>query len=369
MDSADANGYVSQAYLRNAWYPVDWVDSLGPTPVAKMLLEEEIVLYRKADGTALAASNRCPHRFAELHNGKVIGDNLQCPYHGLQYSPTGACAHNPHGKNLPKAARIKSYPLLERHDLIWIWMGASEKADPTLIPDLRVITDKGHRTVRGVLKLAADYQLYSDNLLDLSHSEFVHPVLLEQGSLDRSTVKVVQNGGTVNFIRDSGQERATGTFQRMLCEGMGGKAGDLVTTRHHIRWDAPACLYGEITQFRGNQKTVLTSIHLATPTRRGHTDLIWAAVREFGLNDANLDEKFYKGMTHILVNEDFPPMESQQTYVRCRDLLAIKPVLLSVDEAPVRARRVLAELIRNEVAGHAAQSVASLGAAEYVPSS
>ena len=62
--------------------------------------------------------------------GKIVGgDRVQCPYHGLEYDATGVCVRNPHGnKHIPARARVKSYPITEKHKAIWIWMG--DKAPP-----------------------------------------------------------------------------------------------------------------------------------------------------------------------------------------------------------------------------------------------
>ncbi|MDB5582975.1 MAG: vanillate monooxygenase [Bradyrhizobium sp.] len=335
-------------YLRNAWYPACWSRDLGETPMPLMLLEQETVLYRTESGAPALLGNRCPHRFVELHRGKVVGENIQCPYHGLQFGPSGACGHNPHGPTRPAAARVRSYPVVDRHGLVWAWMGEPEKADPALIPDYSIIEDAGHKAVGGMIHVAGDYQLYSDNLLDLSHTEFTHPNLMQPGSLDRSTFQVLHEGDKVEFIRRSPKEAAVGTFQRMLCEGNGGKAGDIVSTSHAIRWEAPARMYVEIIQRRDEVKTNFTQIHIAVPTRRSECQLIWASIRDFNLDDAELDAYISGGMTHILGTEDIPMIESQETFTRGRDFVALKPVLLSTDEAPVRARRILARLIREE---------------------
>src|SRR5262249_39713320 len=116
---------ISGDYLRNAWYVAAWSDDLGDGGVhGKTILKEPVVLYRKGDGDVAARQDRCPHRFAPLSMGKVInGDRIQCPYHGLEFGPSGACALNPHGtKNIPPRARVRSYPVLEKHKAIWIWM-------------------------------------------------------------------------------------------------------------------------------------------------------------------------------------------------------------------------------------------------------
>src|SRR5262244_3015888 len=75
---------VTGTYLRNAWYVAAWSDDLADGALlARTILKEPIVLYRTADGHVAALQDRCPHRFAPLHMGKVVhGDRVQCPYHG-----------------------------------------------------------------------------------------------------------------------------------------------------------------------------------------------------------------------------------------------------------------------------------------------
>jgi phenylpropionate dioxygenase-like ring-hydroxylating dioxygenase large terminal subunit len=74
-------GLISGPYLRNAWYVAAWSDSIGDgVLVARTVMDEPIVLYRKADGGVAAIEDRCAHRFAPLSMGKIVGgDRIQCP--------------------------------------------------------------------------------------------------------------------------------------------------------------------------------------------------------------------------------------------------------------------------------------------------
>ena len=123
-------------FLRNAWYVAAWGNEVKAGGLfSRKLLGESVLLYRKEDGAAVAIGNRCPHRFAPLHLGKLKGDIVECAYHGLQFDGTGACVANPHGGGKPlAAARVKNYPLVERYSALWIWMGDADKADATTIP-------------------------------------------------------------------------------------------------------------------------------------------------------------------------------------------------------------------------------------------
>src|SRR5262252_8998291 len=117
------------SFLQNAWYVAGWSEELHGQPVGRRILDQPVVMYRLPTGEAVALQGRCPHRFAPLHLGKVIGTDIQCPYHGLRFGPQGACTFNPQGGGAtPRALDIRAYPLVERYGALWIWMGAPERA-------------------------------------------------------------------------------------------------------------------------------------------------------------------------------------------------------------------------------------------------
>ena len=58
-------------------------------------------------------------------------DKVICGYHGLTFDGSGSCVAAPtQQKNIPKRAVVKSYPVIDRYRLLWIWMGDPDKADP-----------------------------------------------------------------------------------------------------------------------------------------------------------------------------------------------------------------------------------------------
>ena len=152
---------VSGTYLRNAWYVAAWSDDLREGRLlSRTVLKEPVVLYRKADGHVAALHDRCPHRFAPLHMGKVVyGERIQCPYHGLEFDAAGVCAHNPHGQSIPSRLRVRSFPVTEKHKAIWIWMG--ERApDLSKVPDFSVLDNvpEAHATKRDRITIRANYE-------------------------------------------------------------------------------------------------------------------------------------------------------------------------------------------------------------------
>lgn len=163
------------SYLRNAWYMAGWSDEVGVTGLARKIIGKPVFLFRKADGTVAALLDRCPHRFAPLSRGTREGDTVVCGYHGLAFSAEGKCVRNPFGERVPAGSDIPVFAVAERDGIVWLWGGAADAADVALIPDFGFIPDTPHsRTVRGYTLMQANYEYGTDNLLDLSHIEFVH---------------------------------------------------------------------------------------------------------------------------------------------------------------------------------------------------
>ena len=113
-------------YLRNAWYVAGWGSEVERAPFERTILNEPIVMYRTQAGTVVALEDRCCHRSLPLSMGKVIGDELQCGYHGLTFDAGGTCVHVPGQSQIPPGAQIKSYPVTEKWGWIWLWMGGAD---------------------------------------------------------------------------------------------------------------------------------------------------------------------------------------------------------------------------------------------------
>ncbi|MGX7896009.1 Rieske 2Fe-2S domain-containing protein [Tsuneonella sp. HG222] len=162
---------------RNGWYVAAFCDEIGEELLSRWILNHPVVLYRKADGTAVAVEGRCPHRHFPLGASKRVGDAIQCGYHGITFDYSGKCTFVPSQEKIPGVYTIKSYPLVERGLWAWIWPGDPDKADESLIPSLEEI---GYNIPGMYSKpfyshyVEGRYQLLNDNLLDLTHLGYLH---------------------------------------------------------------------------------------------------------------------------------------------------------------------------------------------------
>jgi vanillate O-demethylase monooxygenase subunit len=162
-------------FLTNCWYVAAWDHELADGRLLpRTILEQPLVLYQGDSGRIVALDNRCAHRGAKLSNGRREGDCVRCMYHGLKFDPSGKCVQIPGQDNIPPKLGVRSYPIVERDRLVWIWMGDPALADTAKILDFPYLRDPAWRGKPGYMHYSANYLLIVDNLSDFSHLAFVH---------------------------------------------------------------------------------------------------------------------------------------------------------------------------------------------------
>ncbi len=336
-------------FLNNSWYAAGWAHDLGEAPKPITILEQPIVLFRSEGGAVHALRDSCPHRFAPLSLGKIKEDRIACPYHGLEFDGTGTCVHNPHGKGkVPASLAVPSYPVAERYGMVWVWMGDSELADSASIPDIPGMEDGELSWIHGQLHVDAHYQLVLDNLLDLTHVEFLHPMLASEGNSARTTFRCEQDGDIVRAFYDVVEEPITGLFQ-ILWEN------DRTTAELHayMHWHAPSNLFLD-TGMRSEEPDggpKIPTAHFLTPETEGTTQYFWAAGRNRAHDNEQVSGMLRFATQNAFESEDEPMIRAVRSRMKSNDLFAHKPALLPMDEAGVRARRVLDRLIEAEQHG------------------
>ena len=102
---------------------------------------------------------------------------------------------------IPAIFTAKSYVVREIHDLVFIWVGDSHRADPALIPDWSRNVAKGWTAIHGYHYVRCNYQLINDNLLDLSHTQFVHPTTLAGPGVNETPMELKIDGDVVRTGR------------------------------------------------------------------------------------------------------------------------------------------------------------------------
>jgi len=162
-------------YPLNCWWVAATSEEVGRKPLARWLLDRPVVLYRTEAGKVTALDDRCLHRWAPLSGGYLEGDSLVCGYHGARFAADGRCIRYPTQSSVPATARIRAYSVIERGPFVWIWMGDdARRLEVALPPDFAWSTDPARSVVRGGFTLEANYMLLHENVLDLTHFNYLH---------------------------------------------------------------------------------------------------------------------------------------------------------------------------------------------------
>jgi len=167
----------------NFWYPIATSKEVSnEAPARAKVLGHMLVAYRDSDGVPHVMADTCVHRGGALGEGKVIGDNIQCPYHGWQYNAAGKCTHIPvlPDDAPPARAKIDAYPTEERYGIVFAFLGdLPESERPPLFEIEEYDSDGWRATEPFVYEVKAYFERVIENGLDPAHNEFVHP---KQGS-------------------------------------------------------------------------------------------------------------------------------------------------------------------------------------------
>jgi phenylpropionate dioxygenase-like ring-hydroxylating dioxygenase large terminal subunit len=143
----------------------------------------EHVLFKTKDGRISMVDAVCPHRGAKLCNGKVKGNNIQCPYHGWEFSTNGTLMKVPSSGNIPCGGDIQSYPVMEDGGFIW----SSDTKDKLPTRYCEELFDPNWVKVYGSRELQGNIYDWILNATDISHINFVHDFADEENGRVRNT--------------------------------------------------------------------------------------------------------------------------------------------------------------------------------------
>ena len=188
-------------FIFDAWYVAAWGEEITRKPLRRIFLEEPVVLYRKEDGTTVALSDRCVHRAYPLSRGTIEGDAIVCGYHGFKFGGDGVCTWVPGGGNVPRSAKVRTYPLHESGPYVWIWMGDPAAANVADIPDHRTTYSPEWQQIKDMRTMKARYALVIDNLMDLSHETFIHANTIGSAEVADTPITTEVDGTTVRCFR------------------------------------------------------------------------------------------------------------------------------------------------------------------------
>jgi vanillate O-demethylase monooxygenase subunit len=338
-------------FVQNAWYVAAWDREVGETPLARTFLNQPVVLYRRGDGRPAALADRCCHRSLPLSCGKVIGNDLECGYHGLAFAPDGACVRVPGQTRVPPGAHVRAYPVVERWRLLWIWLGDPALADPTRIMDFHWLDDPAWRARGTRLDVACDYRNLIDNLLDLTHLAYVHRSTLGNAAVaEAAEVTTERQGDRVRVTRWMMDRPPPPMYLKIRpFEGN-------IDRWQIIEFTPPGFVTLDIggadagtgarqgDRRRGFERMSLNAI---TPATEKSLHYFWADAHNFRIDEPTVTDLLFCQVLEAFT-EDKAILEAQQVSIDRG--LAGEQVDTNQDGAGLQARRILDRLIAEEAA-------------------
>lgn len=340
-------------FIKNCWYVAAWdIEVPEDGMLARTLLKEPVVLYRDSQGRVVALENRCCHRSAPLHMGRKEGDCIRCMYHGLKFDPRGTCVEIPGQEKIPPKTHIKSYPVVERHRLVWIWMGDPVLARPEDIVDFHWHDSVAWRMKPGYIHYQANYKLIVDNLLDFTHLAWVHPTTLGTDSAAdlRPVIERNTDGNGMLTISRWYLNDEMPNLHKKVAQFQG-----KVDRWQIYQWSPPALLrmdagsapvgtgapegrrVPEALQFRH------TSIQ--TPETESTSHYWFCQARNFELDNAQMTETIYQSVIEAF-EEDRSMIEAQQKII---EQVPERPMMpIGADSGLHQARWLIDRLINAE---------------------
>ncbi|MEY4721329.1 MAG: hypothetical protein RIQ46_1054, partial [Pseudomonadota bacterium] len=180
-------GFGEHDFARG-WFMIGPASDATRVPKAIRYFGRDLVLYRGESGQPYVTDAYCPHMGAHIAKNQtsyivldgqhVSGESIRCPFHGWSFGPDGACNHIPYSPDfIPKAAKLRHYPCVERAGILWVWHD-EEEGEPT--HDLADFG--GHWGQPGWVEWKIDYMgdlnVHSaeivDNMADYAHFVPIH---------------------------------------------------------------------------------------------------------------------------------------------------------------------------------------------------
>ena len=176
--------------LKNMWYAVEFSHNVTTKPLSMQALGQKFVLWRDKKGEIHCLSDLCVHRGGSLAGGWLTDDAscIVCPYHGWEFNGDGDCekipAHPERG--IPKKARVDSYPVKEKYNLVFVFLGDLPESERHPLPEIPELEDPQFKKVYGEYWWPVNYERALENAMDPSHAPFVHGNRF--GNLDKPEV-------------------------------------------------------------------------------------------------------------------------------------------------------------------------------------
>lgn len=197
------------------WFQVAWSDEIAVGDVHRMTyFGQDMVGWRADSGRLTVMDAYCEHLGAHLgHGGTVVGENLQCPFHGWRWNDEGRNVCIPYEDRPNRGRRIRTYPVTERNASVYIWHDVQGREPFFEAPDVFAGFQDGfsaadyypqQRHYDPALAMHPQYVL--ENGVDAAHFKYVHGTPINPEFTRHDFAGPVSHVDfTITFTGDDGQ--------------------------------------------------------------------------------------------------------------------------------------------------------------------
>lgn len=352
MTSQNNTFTMNESFPMNAWYAAAWDVELKHELLPRTICNKPLVLYRREDGTAAALEDACWHRLLPLSKGNLRGDTVVCGYHGLEYDPNGRCSYMPSQETINPSACVRSYPVVQKHRFIWVWMGDPALADPVTIPDMHWNDDPEWAGDGKMIQVKCNYRLVVDNLMDLTHETFVHAGSIGDRNVAEAPFEVHYNEDTATVTRWMLGIDPPPFWKSQLHKKMTHKGP--VDRWQIIKFEAPCTVNIDVgvaiagtgapegDRSQGVNGYVLNTI---TPSTNQTCLYFWAFSRNYNLKDQSNTIELREGVS-VIFRQDEEILEAQQKAINANPSREFYN--LNIDAGAMWARRITDKMVEKE---------------------
>jgi len=307
-------------FVTRTWYAAGYAHELGSQPIGRRICGQPVALFRDGAGKPHAVGAVCPHRGADLAQGRTIDNALECPFHGFRFDGAGRCTLVPsQSADKPISPRLKvpSYPIEERQGMLWIWPDADGAPDgePPRYPFFEPAAGMRRYYCKTEL-YPASYVNTLENALDGGHLAFVHTGSVPGAAplISDFKINMREDGkgyrGEDQSFTDPKSAAAQRRRMKLSSTGAGMWSGFLrsffsrflelaPTVKSGFIYDINGMVCFDSAYENGKEDYVLA---LITPADETHTWFFAQHVRSRGLNPVG--DWITKRFMNILVGED-----------------------------------------------------------------
>lgn len=198
------------------WYIACKADTLKQAPIAAVIWDTPLVLFRDSSGQPKCLLDRCAHRNVPLSDGTCINGQVQCPYHGWRFNGSGECTHIPAlaGTATAQNRTVPSFPCRESQGYIWVYtdLDSMPNHEPYAFPE---IDNSEYTHIRYEADFEGTLHSTAENILDVPHTAFLHKGLFRGGepNLIQTVIRRYSDRADCEYI---GEPRPSGLLGKFL---------------------------------------------------------------------------------------------------------------------------------------------------------